>query len=294
MFRRQRTFPAQHNTFYRDRNGHIQALSRTISAQTAGWTVTDVTSATGAPPAADDPFLTVIQNQLHAVYWVTNDHQVHLSRTGDWHVEDLTGIAAGAPSASGSGVVHAQGNNLHAVSRADVHGHLFDLAGVGGGSTDLTASAHVTAGAVPAATYRPAVYTPSGGAPRIVFRALRGDIWQIERDTLNATNLSAMAGHAPAAAGSPSAIVSDTAHLFYRTLDDTLIEMFDDAGTWRRRTIRCDAIPAADPTSFVNSNGQAAVSFRTVDGAIHVATLVQGSWVCEETAPPQTASVADT
>jgi GH25 family lysozyme M1 (1,4-beta-N-acetylmuramidase) len=267
---------------YRDRNGHIQALSRTISGPTSGWTVTDVTNATGASAAADDPFLTVVQNQLHAVYWDTNDHQVHLWRTGDWHTEDLTGIVPGAPSASGSGVVYELGNSLHVVSRADVHGHLFDLAGAGSAPLDLTANAHVTAGAVPAATYRPSVYEPAGRAPRIVFRALRGDIWQIERDTLNATNLSATAGHAPAAVGSPSSIVSDTVHIFYRTLDDTIIEMFDDAGTWKRRTISCDAIPVADPTGFVDPNGHAAVSFRTSSGGIRVARLLNGAWQCED------------
>jgi GH25 family lysozyme M1 (1,4-beta-N-acetylmuramidase) len=284
---------------YRDRNGHIQALSRTLSSQGGGWTPpTDLTNETGALPAADDPFLTVIQDQLHAVYWATNDHQVHLSRTDKWHAEDLTDRAAGAPSASGSGAAYAHENSLHVVSRGDMHGHLFDLTDIGGPPKDLTASARATAGPVPAATYRPSVYASASGAPRIVFRALRGDIWQIERDTLNATNLSTTAGHAPPAVGRPSAIVSDTTHIFYRAFDplgeDTIVEMFDDAGTWRRRSIRCDAVLAADPTGFVDANGQTAVSFRTTDGAIHVATLSRGAWVCEETAPPQLNRVANT
>jgi GH25 family lysozyme M1 (1,4-beta-N-acetylmuramidase) len=276
---------------YRDRDGHIQALTRTIGPQPAGWTVTDLTNATSGQSAAGDPIISVIQNQIHALYWDTNDHQIHLTRSADWHAEDLTAATAGTPAASGIGMLYANGGIVSAVARAGADGKLFELPS-GAAAADLTSTAHVATGSLPAATYRTVAYTGANGAARIVFRGLRGDIWQIERDTMNATNLSVTAGHAPPAAGSPSVVMSNTAHIFYRTLNDTIIEMFDDAGTWRRRMISCDAIPAGDPTAFVDSNGQTAVSFRTVDAAIHVATLIQGKWICQDTAPPQAVASA--
>jgi hypothetical protein len=157
------------------------------------------------------------------------------------------------------------------VSRAGSDGHLVDIFRAGGQRPyeDFTANAQDATGQPPPeATYRPTTYTPNGLAPRIVFRAVRGDIWQIKRDTLIAKNLSLDAGHAPAAAGSPTAIFTDTAHIFYRTIDDNIIEFFDDAGVWRRRNVCDDA--AADPTAFA-TGGKAAVSFRAKDGTIRVA-----------------------
>lgn len=150
----------------------------------------------------------------------------------------------------------------------------------GSAPADLTTASHTAGGVpLPAATYRPASYTLAGKAPRIVFRAVRGDIWQIERDTMAARNLSLEAGHAPPAAGSPTAIAKEQAHVLYRTLDGTIIDMFDDAGVWRRRDA-C-TLAAGDPTAFIDSFGHIGVSFRATDGTVRVARLVNGAWKCE-------------
>ncbi len=96
---------------------------------------------------------------------------------------------------------------------------------------------------------------------------------------MTALNLSLEAGHAPTAVGSPTAIVGDTSHVFYRTIDGTIIDMFDDAGIWRRMDVGYMA--ASDPTSYVDSSGQVAVSFRLTDGSIFVARLMNNSWETE-------------
>jgi len=87
----------------------------------------------------------------------------------------------------------------------------------------------------PAATYRPTTYTEDG-APRIVFRALRGAIWQIERDTLAATDLTT-ASNTPLAAGSPSAVFSTEPHIIYRGRTGRVIDLFRETGTLRSREI---------------------------------------------------------
>ena len=176
-------------------------------------------------------------------------------------------------------------NALHVVSRAGDAGHLIDLTAPSGSAAplDLTAGAHTTlAVPVPAATYRPTTYTKAGEAPRIVFRTLHGPIWQIERDTLNAINLTG-AANAPNAAGSPSAVaVAATVHILYRGFDGTVNDIFDDGHVWSTQQV-CSDVAASDPTAYVDELGHAAASFRTSQGRIRVARFVNGNWQCEDT-----------
>jgi GH25 family lysozyme M1 (1,4-beta-N-acetylmuramidase) len=276
--------------FYRTNNGYIHVLTRLTNVN-GSWS--EVSAGQGA---IDDPFVTLVQNDVHVVYWNEVNHHVHLSRQsgGTWHVAPATDLATtpSPPHASGSAVAYMYQNVFHFVSRAGSAGHLMDSsrARAGGVPDDLTATARDSTGhPPPAATYRPATYTPVGKAPRIVFRAVRGDIWQIERDTLLAKNLSLDAGHAPSAAGSPTALVTDRAHVFYRTMDGTIVDIFDDAGVWHRQNVCTGA--AADPTAFVDSLGHAAVSFRAMNGAIRVARFVSGAWKCEDATRPQSGDV---
>lgn len=270
---------------YRDANGNIFALTRSVTDSNAPWSVSQVAS-----KGIDDPFILVTQNDVHAVFWNEVNEQVHLLRPAgaDWRTE-LAGdpdVLPPPPDASGSAVAYVFQDTLRFVSRAGPDGHLVDIFRAGGSRPyeDFTANSQDATGkAPPAATYRPTTYTPNGAAPRIVFRAVRGDIWQIERDTLVARNLSFEAGHAPASAGSPTAVFTDTAHIFYRSLDGTIIEMFDDAGIWRRRNVCVDA--AADPTAYV-AQGIATVSFRARDGSIRIARFANGTWKCENAIQP--------
>jgi hypothetical protein len=218
---------------------------------------------------------------LHVIYWDIQNNQVHLNRSaGAWSSENLVDTS-GARTVAGSAAAYLHQNVLHVVSRGGTDGHLIDMTSPAGAvpTLDLTAAAH---NHPPAATYRPSSYTPAGAAARIVFRGLKGPIWQIERDTLVATDLTTAAG-APLAAGSPSALFLGATHILYRALDNSIQEIFDDSGTWKTRSV-CNGA-AADPSAYIDERGQAAVSFLADTGTIRVARLVNGTWQCENTSP---------
>jgi GH25 family lysozyme M1 (1,4-beta-N-acetylmuramidase) len=264
---------------YRSVDGSVHAICRNIAASPGTWLVVDVGGLTGVR-AFDDPSIFILQNEIHIAYWGETGVLVHAWRSGGrWQSEsfaDRTGAATTPSLISGSPIMYVYQGAMHLVGRSRDAGHLFDFA-TGVAPQDLTVAAHV---AVPAATYRPAVYARNVQAPRIVFRALRGHIWQIERDTLNATDLSA-ASTAPNAVGSPSVAVTDTVHIVFRAVDGRINEIFDDHGTWRTRVVCPDPISAADPTAFVD-DGSAAASFRKRDGGIHIARFVNGAWTCAD------------
>jgi hypothetical protein len=266
---------------YRSIGGIVHVLTRNITGSDARWH-----AVTGGVAAFGDPFVFVFQNNLHVVYWDESDAQVHLTRVnGVWQAESFADRPAGpnTPSRiSGSAAAYAYQNALHIVSRSRDAGHLFDfVAPAGAALQDLTAASHGPDGQTPAATYRPATYVRTGEAPRIVFRALRGHIWQIERDTLIARDLSAAAS-APTAAGNPTAVVAGTPHILYRGIDGTIHEIFDDGGLWRSRRICADAVAASDPVAYVDEHGHAAATFRTMSGPIRVVRFANGRWTCQD------------
>ncbi len=262
---------------YRGKDNHIYALSRPGTDLTDHWSVLDITGT----EAVDDPRVYVLGNDIHVVYWNNVDWQSHMIRTdGTWTPERLSGTPA-----SGSAGILCYENIIRAVSRGGTDGHLHEYSRQNDTETDvdLTAGAHDADGnPPPAATYRPSICTPYQKAPRIVYRALRGSIWMIERDTLLATRLSADGD--PIAAGSPSAVVAETMHVIYRTSSGDLIDLFEDSGTFKPQTIPCGVAAAGDPTALYDGS-RAGVSFRAADDAIHFARYVDGAWVCETAAP---------
>ncbi len=281
---------------YRSANDGVHALTRTLTDPEPNWRAVDITA--GGGKAIDDPFVLLFENNVHVIYWDQFNAQVHVMRVnGVWKAESFVDrVGPNTPSQiSGSATAYKHQNVLHVVSRSRTNGHLMDFSAPAGGAPpqDLTAASHGAGGVTPpAATYRPATYTPTGKAARIVFRAVRGDVWQIERDTLNATNLRTTAvdasnagGVAPTAVGSPTAIFVDVPHIFYRTVAGTIIDLFGDTNSLRWREVCIDA--AADPTAFVDSLGHAALSFRAIDGSIRVARFVNGAWKCENATRPQ-------
>jgi GH25 family lysozyme M1 (1,4-beta-N-acetylmuramidase) len=276
-------------------DGHVIALSRKLS-DPARWTVTDVSDATrgaGAAVAAlDDPFLTVANGAIHVVHRDANDHQTYLltDTAGHWHADDLTAGTSMA-TASGSAVLYIDGIVTHVVARAGADGHLVDFHrdGVSGltHAEDLTAMSRDSAGrAPPAATYRPSAYLSAPGDVRIVFRALRGELWEIARSTNLATNLTQAAVGSPRSAGSPSVVlVGGRMHVLYRIRDGRIVDLFDaGGGAFQWREVGCEVKAAADPTSYLDGVA-AAVTFRAVDGTIQRAVLRNGMWTCEDTTP---------
>ena len=173
---------------YRSANDGVYALTRTLTDPEPNWRAVDITA--GGGKAIGDPFVLLFENNVHVIYWDQFDAQVHVMRVnGVWQAESFVDrVRPNTPSQiSGSATAYKYQNVLHIVSRSRTDGHPFDFSAPARGvpPQDLTAASHGAGGVtLPAATYRPATYTPTGKAARIVFRAVRGDVWQIERDTL--------------------------------------------------------------------------------------------------------------
>jgi GH25 family lysozyme M1 (1,4-beta-N-acetylmuramidase) len=261
---------------YRAANEHIIALTRSLTDTGDNpWTATDISNAA----AVDDPIAVILQNEIHVVFGDEANRHVHLRRTRDaWQSEQLAD-PAGARSISGSAAGYLYAGVLHIVSRAGTDGHLLDFSTPAGAHAPIDLTANAQAVNVPAATYRPATYTQAGHAPRIVFRALHGHIWQIERDTLTATDLSAASG-APTAWGSPSCVIAGGVHILYRGGDNGINEIFEGGGRWLTRPVASDA--AAEPAAFLDHFGHAAVSFRALHGRVRLARCVNDAWVVED------------
>ena len=278
---------------YRSLNGLICYYSR--SATAPSWGLPQVPSGVAPVRAISDPSVFVNGRELHIVCWGEDDHLWHLWWNGAWHSADMT-HDLGSPNVSGNPVPYTLGGVVHAVSRAGRDGHLHDLWSDAGRGRwqDITHDSTPPRGAAstPAATYTPTVYysaaAPGSMWPRIVFRAVRGKVWEIARDTLQARNLSDEGGGPPTAAGSPDAFVVNRAvHIVYRGVDGHIYDLAPStSGTWRYRDTGCPHSAAADPRAFVVSGGAGRpdvgfVIFRGVDGGIYRLTLEMGRWTCD-------------
>lgn len=114
---------------YRGADGHIHELAASVGGN---WGHFDLTTMTGAPPAAGDPsgYVFVAEQRQHVVYRGTDGHihELAASLGGTWAHFDLTAMT-GAPSAAGDPV----GYEFTAESRQHVmyrgaDGHIHELA----------------------------------------------------------------------------------------------------------------------------------------------------------------------
>lgn len=288
------TFAGREFIVYRSANGQLSCLSRSETAAMPDWGMSQLLGAGVPHRAVSDPSIRVSGNQLHITYWRDDDHLVRVWWDGAWHVTDMTQESRG-PGISGNPATYVFGGGVHSVSRAGAEGHLFDLWSDSGGGKqqDITHDSTPPRGnpATPAATYTPAVYywaeNSSTAVPRIVFRAVRGKIWEIARDTLQARNLSDEAGGAPTAAGSPATfVVNGEAHVVYRGIDGHIYDITRANAPWRFLDTGCPHAAAADPSVLVVSRGAqqpgvACVTYRGADGGIYRLILDVGGWTCE-------------
>ena len=164
-------------------DGHVYELARDLSGGAGGQiTVTDVT---GPAVAVSDPAYLVDGSTAALVYWGVDDHQyLAVNADGAWQRALDVNNGTGAAAASGNAALYASGGDVHVVGRAGDAGHLADATLKGAwqsGSAWSRAADDATAAAgAPAATYQPATYTDADGSVHIVFRALRGEIHQID------------------------------------------------------------------------------------------------------------------
>ena len=251
------------------------------------------TDVTGAAIAVGDPIYVVSGENRALVYWGFDDHlYVAVNIGGTWQPTlDVSNGAGINDIATGNGALFVTDGDLHIVGRMGRGGSLVVATLRGAfqaGSQWDRAPVDITARAgAPAATYRPTTYVGADGFTRIVYRALRGHIHQID-NAYQDSDLSQTAG-APTCAGNPAAFVLDgLSHIVYRRPDGLLHEIAaDGAGGWTQRALPC-AEAAADPTVSVGTqSGQppAFVGFRGRDGGLHQAVFQAGAWSCQPIGP---------
>ena len=277
----------------RDRtDGHLYEIERG-DGQFALTDLTDSVVNVGGATSPDyllpasDPAYLVDGTDRMLVYWGKSDHQYLLRNVGGtWQLPALdVNAGAGIEPASGDAALYVADGNVHVVARAGADGHLWDAwhDGTTWSKRDLTADS-----GAPAATYQPAVYKDADGHARIVYRALRGHIHEID-PAVHDADLSQAAG-APTCAGNPAAFVLEgILHVVYRRPDGTLHEIFaDGAGGFTHGDLGCNERAAAGPAASVGTDGgrpAAFVVFRDRDGGFQEAMLKAGSWSCAPIAP---------
>lgn len=263
---------------YRGADDHVHELR----TDAAGHHHTDLTAATGTPPAAGDPAVWVFpaQGTLHVVHRSGDGHVQELwwDAAGGWHGGDLT-RATGAPAAAGDpvGYLFAAQGTQHVIYRSG-DGHLRELwwdAAGGWHGGDLT----VATGA-PSATGNPAAYVfDAEGTQHVIFRSGNGhlhELWWDAAGGWHRGDLTAAVG-GPAAAGDPSAYVfaaEGSQHVIFRSGDGHLHELWWTANLgWGHGDLTATAgAPAAagDPTAYVfAAEGTQHVVYPTSDGHLH-------------------------
>lgn len=270
---------------FRERaNAHLFEIERDLSSGTSSLIDISVTkisatqSGTTAAVPAGDPVYFVDGSDRYLAYWGDDDHHYLLRYDAGadvWRPTDLT-EAAGLDPASGSPACYAGGGVVHLVGRAGRDGELVD------GWVDSAGTQRrnrIAESGAPAATYQPATYVAPDGVNHIVFRALRGEIFDVD-DRSTARNLSRDAGGARPSAGSPAAFVfGGTAHVVYRGVDNLLYDLAGGAVS----ALPCGAA-ASDPAVVVTSDG-AYVAFVDRDGNFQEAALTSSGWACNPIEP---------
>src|SRR5262245_7952528 len=272
------------------------------SSPSANWDATDLSSVARVP-AVHDPRV-VFANQQRFVVFSGDDDDWHLltrNASGNWAVTHLLfearrSVRTHIPPSSGQPNIYFVSSSPHPriVGRAGALGHLFEVAlgQTGWEATDLTAASKGPSGTPPAATYSPAIYQTATDT-FIVYRAVRGQLWQIARNARTATNISAAASSRVPAAGHPACFVLDRrVHVVYRGVDRGIYELSFDGVTWRARSLPCQTPAASDPACTTDGRS-ALVAYRAVDGVVHVARFDGSAWTCGATVRSQPAAKPD-
>ena len=260
----------------------------------ATWDVEDLSSVAGAT-AVHDPRVLTVGDRRMVVFWGDDDDWHLLTRTAStpWIATRLLSAAhrsgaAGVPPSSGQPAIYLVPGSadLRIVGRAGPVGHLVELAlgPAGWAATDLTATSAAQHGIPPAATYSPTVYH-SDVETFVVYRAVRGELWQIARGARQATNLTSAAAGSAIAVGHPTCFVrAGQVHVIYRGVDQLIHELTGRNGNWSAARLPCDVPAASDPTC--PDGGTGLVAFRATDGMVRVLQFDGFIWTCADTIRP--------
>jgi N-acetylmuramoyl-L-alanine amidase/GH25 family lysozyme M1 (1,4-beta-N-acetylmuramidase) len=251
------------------------------------------TDVTGTTIAVGDPVYVVSGENRALVYWGFDDHlYVAVNIGGTWQPTlDVNNGAGINDIASGNASLFISDGDLHVVGRMGRGGHLVVATLRGAfqpGSQWDRAPVDITARAgAPPATYRPTTYVGADGGTRIVYRALRGHVHQID-SAMQDTDLSLKTG-AMTCAGNPAAFVLDgRPHVVFRQPDGILREIVGDGADGFTTGLLPCAEAAADPTVSVGTDGgepAAFVAFRGRDGGFNQALFKAGAWSCRPVEP---------
>jgi hypothetical protein len=127
-----------------------------------------------------------------------------------------------------------------------------------------------------------------------VYRAVRGQLWQIARGARRAVNLSAAAVGSVAAVGHPTCFArGDEAHVVYRSVDRAIHDISFRGGTWSDHLLPC-AVPAASDPTCTTDGATALVAFRATDGMVRAARFDGSMWTCADTIGSHTGGGAGT
>jgi lysozyme len=269
--------------YYRKGNHLIEATA--TQAAMESWHTAQIED-TQAP--IHDPRAIMNGSKRHVVYWGADDDWHLLTWDGTWTrsggILSAAGIKTSATHGQSTGqpMLYVTGGVVHIVGRIGAEGHLYDVWFEGNAwrRDDLTALGRSVIPTLPAATYSSCAHETSNGVG-VVFRAVGGNLWVIDRTGNTPTNLTA-AARATLAAGHPTCFVlNNEPHVVYRGSDKLIYDISLHGGVWRVQQV-CAAKAAADPVA-TSAGGMGMVAMRAMNGVIHFARFDGTAWTCSAT-----------
>jgi hypothetical protein len=277
---------------YRGANdNHIHELY--LRPHAPAWGQGDLSSLSGAPPAAGNPTGYLRWDGVDAVVYRGADGHIHEIALGSgpkahWVAGDLFVAAkppyTPEPAASDPSACECWEGNVVVYLGADLQVYSLVLkTGSGWRLDDLTS---IVQPPVIAAGGRPFAYMRDDVATAVVYLGADSHIYELslaDQGSTWAVRDLTTAAHAPLAVGDPMGYVrsdGDTVVVFRGALDNHIYELaLPWQSSWRvgdLTKVTGAPVAAGDPFGYVRTDGINAVVYRTADGKIHELSLGYG------------------
>jgi len=283
------------HVFFRSGEGDIIELFNHPSQK--GWQTNNLTAVAKATRAAGNPTAYALNNTLHVVYRGADKQIYELYRGADtqWNTQNLTALTKAPEAASDpSGFAFDSAREQHVFFRT-MDGAIVELYHKATGERPTWQMTNLTDEVrAPKAAGTPMGYvlwkgklTEGARSLHVIYRGADKQINELFRPIDGKwahSNLSAMT-KAPEAAGNPTAFAIPGVrgqHVFFRTADGSLIELFrkveGDRVSWHMNNLTTDASApkaAGDPMAYLMDTGKLGrgtrslhAVYRTSDGQI--------------------------
>jgi hypothetical protein len=265
---------------YRSADGHIHELML-IGNQ---WGRSDLTVASGAPPAVGSPSAYARSDGYNVVVYRGTDNHIHeLLWTGTrWQNGDLTSIT-GAPVPASDPTGYVRGDGASAVVFRTSDGQIYELLLSGNQWTaaSLTALAQGVRG-----VGNPSAYARSDGGTSVIYRSGDSHVQEL----FLSGGLQWTAADLTVASGAPTSKTDPMGYnradgvsaVVFRSSDNHIREMSLSGGKWSTGdlTVFANAPVATDaPAGYVRHDNRTAVVFRSAsDEHIRELRLVGTAW----------------